>query len=234
MSGSVTATICMTPWSSSFCTRWRTAASDRPTALPIAAYGRRPSSWSCSMIAFDTSSSRGGGAVPVTSGHGHHCAGEVDGPASLHDEFVAVRARMSLIRLFGASGVSNTASSRLSWSRLSCVDTDSQRPGSKRRDRTPYSAQLHRRRVRRRRRRAHHRRGRPGDRARRTRTAPLSGRRGRRRGRWPPPRAAFDGWRDTTPGERQLALLRDRRRRRGARRRAGRGRVPRTPASRSA
>lgn len=40
MSGSVTATICITPWSSSFWTRWRTAASERPTALPIAAYGR--------------------------------------------------------------------------------------------------------------------------------------------------------------------------------------------------
>ena len=36
-SGSVTATICMTPASSSRWTRCRTAASDRPTALPIAA-----------------------------------------------------------------------------------------------------------------------------------------------------------------------------------------------------
>jgi hypothetical protein len=35
--GSVTATICMTPPSISRCTRWRTAASDSPTALPIAA-----------------------------------------------------------------------------------------------------------------------------------------------------------------------------------------------------
>ena len=35
--GSVTATICMTPDSTSFCTRWRTAASDSPTALPIVA-----------------------------------------------------------------------------------------------------------------------------------------------------------------------------------------------------
>lgn len=56
VSGSVTATICITPWSSSFWTRWRTAASDRPTALPIAAYGRRPSSWSCSMMARETAS----------------------------------------------------------------------------------------------------------------------------------------------------------------------------------
>ena len=38
-SGSVTATICMTPGSSSRCTRWRTAASDSPTALPMVAYG---------------------------------------------------------------------------------------------------------------------------------------------------------------------------------------------------
>src|SRR5690606_24453856 len=59
VSGSVTATICITPWSSSFCTRWRTAASDRPTALPMAAYGRRPSSWSCSMMARETASSCG-------------------------------------------------------------------------------------------------------------------------------------------------------------------------------
>ena len=36
-SGSVTATICITPASSSRCTRCRTAASDSPTALPIAA-----------------------------------------------------------------------------------------------------------------------------------------------------------------------------------------------------
>ncbi len=35
------------------------AASDRPTALPIAAYGRRPSCWSCSMMARDTESSWG-------------------------------------------------------------------------------------------------------------------------------------------------------------------------------
>ena len=63
VSGSVTATICITPWSSSFWTRWRTAASDRPTALPIAAYGRRPSSWSCSMIARETASIDGGRSV---------------------------------------------------------------------------------------------------------------------------------------------------------------------------
>src|SRR4051812_10118620 len=55
--GSVTATICMTPESVSFWTRWRTAASLRPTALPISAYERRPSSCSCSMMAFDTESS---------------------------------------------------------------------------------------------------------------------------------------------------------------------------------
>ena len=33
--GSVTATTCMTPDSVSFCTRWRTAASESPTTLPI-------------------------------------------------------------------------------------------------------------------------------------------------------------------------------------------------------
>ncbi len=38
-SGSVTATICMTPVSSSRWTRWRTAASESPTALPMLAYG---------------------------------------------------------------------------------------------------------------------------------------------------------------------------------------------------
>jgi hypothetical protein len=37
VSGSVTATICITPASCSRCTRCRTAASDSPTALPIAA-----------------------------------------------------------------------------------------------------------------------------------------------------------------------------------------------------
>ena len=56
-SGSVTATTCMTPLSTSRWTRCRTAASDSPTTLPIAAYDRRPSCWSCSMIAFETSSS---------------------------------------------------------------------------------------------------------------------------------------------------------------------------------
>ena len=35
--GSVTATTCITPPSVSRCTRWRTAASDSPTTLPIAA-----------------------------------------------------------------------------------------------------------------------------------------------------------------------------------------------------
>ena len=55
--GSVTATTCMTPLSTSRWTRWRTAASDSPTTLPIAAYERRPSSCSSSMIAFETSSS---------------------------------------------------------------------------------------------------------------------------------------------------------------------------------
>ena len=38
-SGSVTATICITPLSISRCTRCRTAASESPTALPMAAYG---------------------------------------------------------------------------------------------------------------------------------------------------------------------------------------------------
>src|SRR5215218_4987635 len=47
----------MTPESVSFCTRCRTAASLSPTALPISAYERRPSSCSCSMMAFDTESS---------------------------------------------------------------------------------------------------------------------------------------------------------------------------------
>ena len=56
-SGSVTATTCITPLSTSRCTRCRTAASERPTTLPIAAYERRPSCWSCSMIDLDTSSS---------------------------------------------------------------------------------------------------------------------------------------------------------------------------------
>ena len=36
-SGSVTATIWMTPDSTSRCTRWRTAASESPTALPMVA-----------------------------------------------------------------------------------------------------------------------------------------------------------------------------------------------------
>src|SRR4051794_1003918 len=49
----------MTPWSISRCTRWRTAASDSPTTLPIAAYERRPSCCSWSMMALDTSSSGG-------------------------------------------------------------------------------------------------------------------------------------------------------------------------------
>src|SRR6478672_2963838 len=55
--GSVTATTCITPLSMSRCTRWRTAASERPTTLPIAAYERRPSCCSSSMIALETSSS---------------------------------------------------------------------------------------------------------------------------------------------------------------------------------
>ena len=74
--GSVTATICMTPASSRRCTRWRTAASDRPTALPIVAYGRRPSSCSCSMMRLDDVVERGsrmramvlaGGVLRVTA-----------------------------------------------------------------------------------------------------------------------------------------------------------------------
>ncbi len=44
----------------SLCTRCRTAASESPTRLPISAYERRPSFCSCSMIAFDTSSSATG------------------------------------------------------------------------------------------------------------------------------------------------------------------------------
>ena len=61
----MTATIWTTPVSTRRCTRCRTAASDSPIALPIAAYERRPSSWSCSMIAFETSSS---GAWPGEEG----------------------------------------------------------------------------------------------------------------------------------------------------------------------
>ena len=52
----MTATICMTPASESRWTRWRTAASERPTAFPIEAYERRPSCCSCSMIDLETSS----------------------------------------------------------------------------------------------------------------------------------------------------------------------------------
>jgi hypothetical protein len=58
---SVTATICMTPASSRRCTRWRTAASERPAGL--ADRGVRPPAvaWSCSMMALETSSSSGAG-----------------------------------------------------------------------------------------------------------------------------------------------------------------------------
>src|SRR5680860_1074279 len=63
-SGSVTATTCITPWSMSRCTRCRTAASDSPTTFPIAAYERRPSCCSSSMIALETSSR----PLPVRSG----------------------------------------------------------------------------------------------------------------------------------------------------------------------
>ena len=58
----------MTPDSVSFCTRWRTAASLRPTALPISAYERRPSVCSCSMIAFETSSSATACRLAVRTG----------------------------------------------------------------------------------------------------------------------------------------------------------------------
>ena len=51
MAGSVTATICMTPRSIRRCTRWRTAACDRPTIGPSLEYGVRPSAWSARMIA---------------------------------------------------------------------------------------------------------------------------------------------------------------------------------------
>ena len=43
VSGSVTATICTTPDSMRRCTRWRTAASESPTAVASFVYGRRPS-----------------------------------------------------------------------------------------------------------------------------------------------------------------------------------------------
>src|SRR5258708_7967113 len=60
-SGSVTATICMTPASRSRCARWRTAASDRPIVFAIDVYGRRPSRWSSRMICIEMASSRGAG-----------------------------------------------------------------------------------------------------------------------------------------------------------------------------
>ena len=59
VAGSVTATTCITPRSMSRCTRWRTAACDRPTAGPSFEYGVRPSSWSARMIALSVSSSSG-------------------------------------------------------------------------------------------------------------------------------------------------------------------------------
>src|SRR5438105_3223279 len=68
--GSVTATISITLASSSRCTRWRTAASDSPTALAIVAYGLRPSCWSCSMMALETSSRSTGGIDPVEAAPG--------------------------------------------------------------------------------------------------------------------------------------------------------------------
>src|SRR6185312_4222298 len=64
--GSVTATIWITPASWSRATRWRTAASERPTARAIVAYERRPSSCNCSTIALPTSSSKTWGAPAVT------------------------------------------------------------------------------------------------------------------------------------------------------------------------
>ena len=62
-SGLVTPTTCSTPASISRCTRWRTAASDSPTAAPRRVYGTRPSACSCSMIARSVASSW----VPVRS-----------------------------------------------------------------------------------------------------------------------------------------------------------------------
>ncbi|CCH80462.1 hypothetical protein BN12_950005 [Nostocoides japonicum T1-X7] len=64
--GSVTATICMTSASRRRWTRWRTAASDRPTRLAIVAYDWRPSACSSSMMAFATSSSRTSGRESTT------------------------------------------------------------------------------------------------------------------------------------------------------------------------
>src|SRR5215471_14159836 len=64
VSGSVTATICITPVSWRRCTRCLTAASDSPTALPIAAYDRRPSTCICSMIRLEISSSTTGATGP--------------------------------------------------------------------------------------------------------------------------------------------------------------------------
>ena len=59
VSGSVTATICITPLSSRRCTRCRTAASDSPTILASAAYDMRPSRCRCSMIRLLMSSRTG-------------------------------------------------------------------------------------------------------------------------------------------------------------------------------
>src|SRR4051794_31164557 len=54
--GSVTATICTTPDSTRRWTRWRTAASDRPTCFASFVYGIRPSSWRPSISALSMSS----------------------------------------------------------------------------------------------------------------------------------------------------------------------------------
>src|SRR5436190_18636447 len=54
--GSVTATICMTSASMSFCTRCRTAASDSPTSRAIVTKDWRPSSCSSSTMRLETPS----------------------------------------------------------------------------------------------------------------------------------------------------------------------------------
>src|SRR6266536_2834520 len=83
-SGSVTATICMTSASSSFCTRWRTAASDRPTTLAMAAWDRRPSCWSCSMILRDTSSRGAPPAGPFARFSSMRASSPVPAPRPSH------------------------------------------------------------------------------------------------------------------------------------------------------
>src|SRR4051812_48483442 len=114
--GSVTATICMTPASSSRCTRCRTAASESPTARPIVAYGRLPSSWSCSMIPLATSSSSACWAPSRTmsrrpSGTDSAIPSSLVAPVSLA-HFVAYRDRDNGIPCDRTNGVSVSVAMR--------------------------------------------------------------------------------------------------------------------------